>query len=90
MSITFELKPTDSHVSFWNKARVIDAERYVWLESYNTIVCGFNKRTGNFHRTWPDYSATTMRHINSFRETYRFAKITKKEWESMPVKHIKH
>ena len=40
---------------------------------------------GSFHRLWSDYSATTMRHINKFREAHGLPRITKAQWEEMEV-----
>lgn len=81
----FDLIPCDSHVSFYGKARVIENRHGgAELVSYFTTVCGID-RNGNFFRLWDGWSATTARHINSFRALYNLHPISKKEWESMPV-----
>ena len=63
---TSELPCLDHHKSFYGKAVV---KEYRWgdkvLESYGTAVCMIDKG-GNFTRLWDGYSATTMRHVNSF------------------------
>lgn len=77
------LAPTDSHKSFYGKAKVIIAENgEKTLISYSTRVAKIDS-DGNFERLWGGYSATTMRHINSFRETYGLDSIGKKQWEEL-------
>lgn len=83
MNNTFDLLPCDSHKSFYGKAVVIIKDNdNRFLKSYDTIVCHIDENN-NFIKDWNDYSATTMRHINSFREYYGFPKMSKKEWENM-------
>ncbi len=82
MNNTFNLQPCDSHKSFYGKAVVITENNSKFLRSYNTIVCHIDENN-NFIKDWYGYSATTMRHINSFREYYGFPKMSKKEWENM-------
>lgn len=77
------LKPTTAQKSFCGKANVIETLGAIQLKSYNTIVCEIDKATGDFIRLWYKYSATTLKRINSFRETYGFPTITKKQWEAM-------
>ena len=54
------------------------------LVSYETQVSRIGS-DGSFHRLWSGYSATTMRHVNEFRERYGLPKITKAQWEKMEV-----
>jgi hypothetical protein len=54
------------------------------LVSYETQVARIAS-DGSFHRLWSGYSATTMRHVNEFRERYNLPKITKSQWEKMEV-----
>ena len=61
----YELSCYDSRKSFYGKATVLETESGYYLKSYDTIVCYFS-RNGEFIRLWDGYSATTMRHINSF------------------------
>ena len=64
---TVELYPTgaDTRKSFYKKAVMLERENGDReLRSYDTIVCRVHN--GNFERLWPGYSATTMRHVNSF------------------------
>ena len=75
----FELSPTHSRKSFYGKCKVIENEAGYYLQSYNTIVCGFE--FGNFIRYWSGYSVTTMRHINAFLVFLGFAcNIGGKKW----------
>ena len=64
----YELKPGrfDSCKSFYRKAYVLEREDGTKiLLSYNTIVASIHP-DGTILRHWGGYSATTMRHINSF------------------------
>ena len=55
---TFELKAT-TQKSYYRKAFVLqDASGNVFLQSYDTIVCGIVN--GEFVRYWDGYSVTTM------------------------------
>ena len=54
------------------------------LVSYETRVARIGS-DGSFHRLWGGWSATTMRHVNEFRERYNLPKITKAQWEEMEV-----
>ena len=54
------------------------------LVSYETPVARIAS-DGSFHRLWSGYSATTMHHINEFREAYNLPRITKAQWEKMEV-----
>lgn len=81
----FELMPRDGRTSFYGKAIV---NRYSIgmqvLKSYNTNVCYYNENTCEFVKTWGDYSATTLRHVNAFRENLGLRKINKKDWLGLP------
>ena len=61
----YELPCYDSRKSFYGKAHVLERDGEKRLISYNTTVCKLDKN-GRFVRLWGGYSATTMRHINSF------------------------
>ncbi len=80
---TINLIPHDSHKSYYGKAKVIGNGGTVSLKSYDTIVCSITG--GNFSRHWCGWSATTARHINSFRIAYGLAPISKAEWCKLPV-----
>lgn len=54
------------------------------LVSYETRVARIAS-DGSFHRLWSGYSATTMRHVNEFREAHNLPGITKAQWEKMEV-----
>ena len=53
------------------------------LQSYSTIVCVLYR--GKLYRTWSGYSRTTANHINRFCDMNELHRISKKEWENMPV-----
>ena len=53
--------------------------------SYETPVLSFDYNGQNMHRLWDGYSVTTMKHINKALDSVVFVKLTKKEWDSMPV-----
>ena len=64
-----KLEPVDGRKSFYGKAKAIEHDNgTVELKSYNTIVARIEE--GVFYRMWNGYSATTMRHINSFLSEY--------------------
>lgn len=84
----FELIPGKyEHVkSFYGKAKVIikDSGETV-LRSYDTDVCKVNKN-GEFVRLWDGYSATTMRHVNSFLEALHIPIGDKCWWNNQAVR----
>ena len=82
MKRTYEL-PCYDRKSFYGKAIVIEEDNVAYLKSYKTIVAKI--KNGVFSRLWNDYSATTMRHINSFRIHFNMEKISKKEWMELEV-----
>lgn len=53
------------------------------LRSFNTYVCKIDPDK-TFHKTWSEYSPTTMRHINAFLDYYGIEGGGKKWWESLP------
>ena len=60
----------DRAKSFYGKAKVIETDNgEKVLQSYNTFVCRITA-AGRFVRMWGGYSATTMRHVNSFLSFY--------------------
>lgn len=63
---------------YYGKAVVIETESGVYLQSYNTIVCGIVE--GEIVSYWPGYSATTMQHINDFLKQNGFDGLTKSDW----------
>ena len=65
------------------RAVVIPVRGGYVLKSYNTIVCGVVD--GEFFKAWNGYSATTMKHINIFREWLNMKKINKREWVEIPA-----
>lgn len=74
--------------SFYGKAHILSTAKGHYLMSYDTIVCGIvlNEETRDmnvFKRYWMSYSATTIKHINSFRYICNIPRLTKKEWESL-------
>ena len=86
-----ELKPNDSHKSFYGKAKVVwDLNGYT-LYSYSTPVIHLDDK-GRVVRYWHGYSATTMRHINAFMDEYFTRNIRpgvrvggKAWWEKLPM-----
>lgn len=81
-----ELLPTRGQKSFYGKARIIQpGYGYISLVSYGTTVCSLDLETRRFVRIWDGYSATTMRHVNAFREQYGLPTISKSEWIALPI-----
>lgn len=81
------LIPRDRQRSYYGKAHVVSfgTDGSLTLISYSTPVCVY--ADGVFYRTWDGWSSTTMRHVNSFIETYcpGYSRIKKKQWEAMKV-----
>jgi hypothetical protein len=83
----YELQPNDSRKRFYGKARVIEKDNgEKVLLSYNTEVCKITP-DGAFVRLWDGYSATTMRHVNSFLELFNIDGGGKKWWDNIPVEN---
>lgn len=60
----FELTPTNGRKSFYGKAKVIESENKVELQSYDTIVAQIIDGVFTVNGK---YSLTTNTHIKSFR-----------------------
>ena len=81
----YELQPNNSRKSFYGKARVIEKDNgEKVLMSYDTEVCKITK-SGEFVRLWDGYSATTMRHVNSFLDLVGMAGGGKAWWDAQTV-----
>lgn len=83
-----ELMPDahESASSFYGKALILWTDTGdVVLMSYGTPVCKVTK-SGEFMRIWPGYSATTMRHVNSFLTLMRLPRENKSWWLQLPAK----
>lgn len=82
----YELTPVDGRKSFYGKAVVIEKDNGEnVLQSYNTEVCKVTNN-GEFVRLWGGgYSATTMRHINSFLQFVGIAGGGKSWWDAQTV-----
>lgn len=76
------LCPIDGRKSFYGKAYVQREGRALCLYSYDTKVCSCIN--GRIVKHWPDYSATTMRHINSFVKHCGIDGGGKKWWTELP------
>lgn len=71
--------------SFYGKAKIIETDNgEKVLQSYNTFVCRITA-AGRFVRMWGGYSATTMRHVNSFLSFYDMNGGGKSWWDVQPV-----
>lgn len=82
----FELTPggDDRAKSFYGKAKVIEKDGETLLQSYDTIVCKIDKN-GEFVRMWDGYSATTIRHVNSFLQLVGIAGGGKAWWDAQTI-----
>ena len=78
-----ELRPTDGRKSFYGKA-IVDVRENgdKVLYSYGTPIVRLTAK-GKLEKIWYGYSATTMRHINSFLDTFGVRGGGKKWWESL-------
>lgn len=68
--------------SFYKKAFTLEDENFVKLQSYDTIVAEYNKKTKEM-KIEGYYSATTARHINAFLNLFGFPKLNKKKIEQL-------
>lgn len=83
----FELTPFYGQKSYYGKASVCEVNTgNKYLRSYKTIVAMIDK-DGIFHKLWDGYSATTAKHIHTFRILYCLDGICKKEWDCLPAEH---
>ena len=81
---------SDRAKSFYGKAKIIETENgEKVLQSYNTFVCRITA-AGQFVRMWGGYSATTMRHVNSFLSFYDMSGGGKSWWNMQPVETPTH
>lgn len=83
----YELSPMgyERAKSFYGKAKVIEKDNgETVLQSYNTEVCKITSG-GEFVRLWSGYSATTMRHVNSFLQFVGIAGGGKAWWDAQKI-----
>lgn len=76
------LSPVDGRKSFYGKAYVLPVDGGIALYSYDTKVASCIN--GGIVKHWNDYSATTMRHINSFVQHCGIAGGGKAWWMGLP------
>lgn len=81
----FYLNPVcDRAKSYYKKAKVAEYDNgEKRLYSYGTHVATIDGQN-NFHKIWNGYSATTMRHVNSFIYYYGVNGGGKKWWDEQP------
>ena len=84
--IDYYLSPIcDGRKSYYHKALVIEKDNgEKILKSYDTEVIKITP-DNKVIRLWNDYSATTMRHINSFLRLFNIPGGGKKWWLDLPV-----
>lgn len=75
-----ELTPTNNQKSFYGRAKVIETGNRIYLLSYTTLICYWDRNTSKFGKLWDGYSVTTMKHINSFMDYLGFRKLGGKSW----------
>ena len=56
-----------------NKAKVIKTTSAIYLQSYNTIVCSIDRKSGavTFSQKWC-YSNTTLKHVRMFLRVHKY------------------
>lgn len=54
-----DLIPTKGQRSFYGKAKLVETDNELFLQSYDTLVCYRNEK-GEFKRLWDGYSPTTI------------------------------
>lgn len=87
--LEFDLPTLSRQKSYYGKATVKevtdDSGRITAkLYSYNTLIAiiTIDNDTVSFSRVWPDWSATTGKHVNSFRKLYKLLPISKHNWDN--------
>lgn len=83
----YELTPQqhDGVKSFYKKAYVIETDDHeTILQSYETQVIKITAN-GEIVRLWDGYSATTMRHVNSFLSLMGINNGGKKYWDALTM-----
>lgn len=80
--------PCYDRKSFYGKAFILrrTATNDYILRSYKTNVAAFTH--GKFVRLWNGYSATTMRHVNSFLRFLQIPGGGKKWWDALQVETL--
>ena len=68
---------------FGNRALVIPTETGYILRSYYTDVAEY--KNGEFIKRWGGFSATTLKHINIFREFLGLERLSKRDWIELAV-----
>ena len=86
MEVLLKLLPIDGRKSFYGKgkARIVN-DTEIECISYNTVVCKYDVDSELFTRLWNNYSATTMRHIQSFCSFHGLPLLNKADWCSLPI-----
>lgn len=81
----YDLPCFDNRKSFYGKAQVFELDNGgKVLKSYNTFVCELTPEK-EFVKLWDGYSATTMRHINSFLRFLGYENGGKTFWDMCSV-----
>lgn len=80
-----DLIPTKGQRSFYGKAKLVETDNELFLQSYDTLVCYRNEK-GEFKRLWDGYSPTTMRHVDSFLDYCGMQGGGKKWWDALSGK----
>lgn len=78
-----DLIPVNNQKSFHGRAKLIYSGNDIYLMSYTTLIAVYNIINDTITPLWIDYSATTIKHINSFLCLYDFPTVNKKQWLSL-------
>ena len=63
-----------------------ETERFIWLQSYNTIIAFIDKETGILYdilRFVYGYTATSAKHIAKFRHKFKYEIVTEFTWREV-------
>lgn len=80
-----EIRPNDSHVSFYKKCFDMFDGRYHVCYSYGTPVLVWDTESDELIRTWCDSSNTTMRHIRAWMYWLNIGTMSIGEYRKMEV-----
>lgn len=63
-----------------SRASVSFKDGFYTLTSYYTDVCSYNPGSNTFIKLWDGYSATTMKHIDTFLDIFNKRGFNKRDW----------
>ena len=63
-----------------NRAMTIKEGSRTFLQSYDTLILCIDEEAREIVKLWSGYSVTTLKHINTFLNSFGISSFNKKEW----------